>query len=248
MRSTIEIFASPLEILRRCSGFYDFVEGNPNGLLVGYAGKYQAPDGSMKQWVGRTYANFAKAEEYPIVMQTFACQLHQRLSNFPPIQFDVLCGAPIGGYVFSQMLGLTFPQALVVKAEKKVTALATETSREQSKVVLARHSVEKDARYVIVEDVCNNFATTEDLIKLIKDGGGKVVAIFCLLNRSLTIDCLYQSVAGDNVIPVVSLVRKPILEFKQEDPAVADLIVQGRIVLKPKDEWDRLMQAMGDQK
>lgn len=240
----IDIFANPLEILRRCGGFYDFVLDNPKGLLVGYAAKYDAPDGTRKQWVGRTYANFVKAEERPIVMQTFACQLHERLADFPPIQFDILCGAPIGGYVFSQMLGLTFPQALVVKAEKKTVALATETQREQSKIVFARHSVERGARYVVVEDVCNNFSTTEDLIGAVKEGGGMVVAIFCLLNRSLTVDALYQSMAGKNVIPVVSLVRMPIPEFKQEDPDVADLISQSRVIFKPKDEWDRLMAAM----
>jgi hypothetical protein len=45
-------------------------------------------------------------------------------------------------------------------------------------------------------------------------------------------------------IPVVSIVRLPINEYKQDDPAVAEDIAKGNVAWKPKPEWDRLMMAM----
>ena len=47
-----------METLRRCGGYY---EGQVGDLLVAYAGDYAVPDGTRKHFVGRVYANFAKA-------------------------------------------------------------------------------------------------------------------------------------------------------------------------------------------
>ena len=158
-------------------------------------------------------------------------------------KIDVFCGAPIGGYSLADALG-SCNDIPSIKAEKKVVALATATSREKSKLVFARHGVESGLGYVIVEDVCNNFSTTEELIALICSGGGKVLAIACFLNRSLTVESFYCSTASSShPIPVISLVREPINEWKQDDPAVAEDIAKGNVVLKPKDQWDRLMKA-----
>jgi len=89
-------------------------------------------------------------------------------------------------------------------------------------------------------------------MELIHSRGGIVVAIVCFLNRSLEIDSVYSHrcipLLGGEIgilsVPVVSLVRLPINEWKQDDPAVADYVAKGNVVWKPKDEWDRLMQAM----
>ena len=89
----------------------------------------------------------------------------------------------------------------------------------------------------IVEDVCNNFTTTDQLIDLIEEAGGRTTAIVCLLNRS--VNGWYIS-KHNMAVPVANLVRMPIPEYKQDDPAVADDIASGNIVWKPKDEWDRL--------
>jgi len=251
MSKTIEIAGSDhIETLRRAGGYYqcpkDPLTARRFGPLVGYAGKYQAPDGSQKQWVGDIYANFAKAEEYPDVLFHFASCMKDGLAGLIN-SIDVFCGAPIGGYAFSMMLGLVFHKP-AIKAEKKTTVLATETMREQSKIVFARHSVERGARYAITEDVCNNFSTTEDLIDIIYAAGGEVTAIICLLNRSLKVDNVFyfQPAAIGCVIsvPVVALVRLPIYEYHQDDPFVAEDINCGNMVLKPKDEWNRLMEAM----
>lgn len=258
MRRVIEIAGDRhLETLGNCGGFYScpksIITGRRLGPLVGYAGKYEGPEGQQLQFVGDVYANFAKAESHPKVLKFFAGGISQRLSaEIDLAEIDVFCGAPIGGYSLADALG-AYNSIDSIKAEKKVMALATATSREKSKLVFARHSVESGLGYVIVEDVCNNFSTTEELIALIYAGGGKVLAIVCFLNRSLNVSDFYypESVAESGrrlKIPVVSLVRLPINEWRQDDPAVAQDIAKGNVVWKPKDEWDRLMKTMSDNK
>jgi orotate phosphoribosyltransferase len=234
------------ETLRRCNGYYccPNADGIWQGPLVGYAGKYQDADGTEKQWVGHEYANFAKTDEHPRVMQHFCHYMADCLTEEDLKQVDFLCGMPIGGYNFSYQLGLTFDRQ-VIKAEKKVIALATPTSREKTTLFFGRHSIEPGARYAIAEDVCNNFSTTEDGIATIQSAGGKVTMIVCLLNRSLNWPHEYHSETLHKAIPVKSLVRKVIEEYKQDDPVVAEDVKKGNVVWKPKDNWDFLMEQMG---
>lgn len=253
MRSKIEIAGGRhLETLRRCGGYYECpkdAKGKRLGPLVGYAGKYEGSGGKQLQWVGEVYANFSKAEPHSHVLKFFAGCLATRLNTEVSLaNVDAFCGAPIGGYSLADAMGQAYDFINVVKAEKKVTALATSSSREKSELVFGRHSIEEGLRYVIVEDVCNNFSTTADLIKLIMSFGGMVAGIACFLNRSLTVDNIYSlSLPGQAdalTLPVVSVVRMPIHEWRQDDSAVAEDIGKGNVVWKPKDEWDRLMTAM----
>jgi len=222
-----------LETLRNCGGYYSCPKGSNGkrlGPLVGYAGKYEGPDGKQLQFVGDVYANFAKAEIHPEIRTFYAGAISNRME--PQINMDrvdAFCGAPIGGYSLSDALG-SCNGIDSIKAEKKVTDLATSTGeREKSKLVFARHGVEKGLRYVIVEDVCNNFSTTEELITLIRTGGGEVLAIVCFLNRSLKVDLWYQPVEFSPRIIVISLVRQPINEFRQDDPVVAHDVANGNV-------------------
>jgi orotate phosphoribosyltransferase len=238
--------------LRNCGGYYVCPKdssGRRLGPLVGYAGRYDAQDGSRKQFVGDVYANFAKAEIYPEVVRFFAQRLVVPLAKAVlPQRIDAFCGAPYGGYTLADTLGLVNLDQMVIKAEKKVIELATGLSREKSQLIFARHEVVPGLSYVIVEDVCNNFSTTAELIALIEAAGGKVVAIACFLNRSLEVDGLFAPTIGDGLPcwPVISLVRKPIKEYRQDDPAVAEDVANNNVVWKPKNEWARLAQAMTD--
>src|SRR3989344_7817284 len=233
--------ATPLEILDLCNGYYSCPKdenGKRLGPLVGYAGRYETADGK-KQWVGDIYANFSKAEEYTHILKYFADQMREKISPMLD-QIDVFCGAPIGGYAFSLMLGLACDRR-VIKAEKRVITPATVHEREKTNLVFGRHEVKKDEKVAIVEDVCNNFATTDQLIDLIEEAGGKTTDIVCLLNRSLMVNLSELRFVK---IPVISLVRMPIDEYKQDDPAVANDIATGNVIWKPKDEWDWLKKSM----
>ncbi len=233
-----------LATLGNCRGYYNCLKdakGNRLGKLVAYAGKYDAWDGTKKQWVGDEYANFSKAEEHTEVLDHFGqCLVSKVGKRHIQSTVDIFCGAPIGGYSFSQTMARICKRE-VIKAEKKITALATPTSREQSELFFGRHSIEKDVWYAVVEDVCNNFSTTEELIKLICSLGGKVAGIFCFLNRSPSVDGLYRVNDFQIDFPVFSLERKVIDEYKQEDSFVVDDIAKGNVAWKPKDNWDSLI-------
>ncbi|MCX6724382.1 MAG: phosphoribosyltransferase [Candidatus Staskawiczbacteria bacterium] len=261
MKETIEIVATDhLKTLGNCGGYYSCPKdpsGKRLGPLVCYAGDYELPDGSRKKFVGDVYVNFAKAEPFPNVRRFFAGHLCNRLASPGILRgIDVFCGAPIGGYSLADAIG-DYAGIPSIKAEKQVIEVKTATSKEVSEVIFGRHSVKAGQRVAIVEDVCNNFSTTLSLILKIEKLGAQVVAIVCFLNRSLTLGDVYCP--GANVllrsgerrdmsafrIPVVSLVRLPINEWKQDDPAVAEDVAKNNVAWDPKKkDWERLMEAM----
>lgn len=206
---------------------------------MGYAAEYKPG----KHYVGDVYANWAKAEEYPPVLDHLACGLAERVSSAMDVEgIDVVCGAPMGGL----SIGLSLARELgcrYVYAEKKVTRAASCGEREEAKLVLGRHEVKAGDDVVIVEDVLNNFSTTAELCTLIREAGGRILGIVGLLNRSLTVYGDY--VLPDGIeLPVIALVQKPIPEWWQDDAAVVADIEAGNVVWKPKAEWPRLMAAM----
>lgn len=226
----------PLATLRNCGGYY---EAPPDGPLVGYAGKYDGPDGKKLQFVGKIYANFAKADQYPWVLNSLAIDLADKIPD--ELDCSLLVAAPMGGIKLAEALGCQI-NVRVIFAEKKVMALATEHGREQACLEFKRYEVNPGDRVFIVEDVCNNFSTTQELIKLIESRGATVVGIVCFLNRSGKSS--YHREDSDVEIPVFALEARPMKEYRQDDPEVAVDIANGNVAWKPKDEWDRLMTAM----
>jgi orotate phosphoribosyltransferase len=160
---------------------------------------------------------------------------------------DGFCGAPEGGKALATALSLTTEKQYIFP-EKKVTALATAGSREESELVFSRHEPIKDERWVIVEDVCNNFSTTATLVERIEKYGAHCVGIVCFLNRSAQFHGEFTSyhdqADGPTRIPIVSLVQKPLPQYRQDDSAVAEDVKAGNVVWKPKNEWDKLAAAM----
>lgn len=233
-----------LETLKKLNGYYECPkdkDGNRLGPLVGYAGTYESA-GLKKQYVGDTYVNFAKADQWPIIMNQFASQLVTKLPDSLLGDFiDVVCGPQMGGVSIAQMVALQL-DCQYACIEKKITAFETAQLREQSKLIFSRHSISPGQNIVVAEDVVNNFSTTKTAIELIESKGAKVVGIIALLNRSPNL--VKQYVYEGREIPVISLVEMEIPEWKQEDPAVIEDVKAGNIVLKPKDEWDKLVIAM----
>jgi orotate phosphoribosyltransferase len=234
----------PLMLLAAVDGYYE-VAKDPNGKrlspMVGYAGKYPAGHGKELQYVGDVYANFSKAEEHPDIMYHLTENLWRKINIPGPLVF---VGPQMGGISIAQFLALHASKrgnARYACAEKVITQLKTDTLREQSEVKFARHSIKSGDRVVIAEDVANNFSTTKQVIELVEGHGAKVVAIACLLNRSMTIDSSYPH--NNSYIPVIALVRKPYAEYEQSDPEVMEDIAKGNVILKPKDNWDKLKGA-----
>ena len=256
-------FDDPLGILQQLGGYYECIKDkHQNRLtpLVGYAGKYPTSDDKELQYVGEVYCNFSKAEEYPSVMAHMAKQL--LTNNIDTLRSNeillwgrarisgplVFVGPQMGGIAIAQFMAFEaskYIDARYACAEKIVTQLKTETLREQSTLQFARHTVNASDNVIICEDVLNNFSTTKQLIELVENNGASVKAIVGLLNRSMTIDNIYPTQTqypATYDIPVISLVRKPYAEYRQDDPYVAEDIASGKVVLKPKNDWGKLIK------
>ena len=241
LRSLVHLYSSdPLRILAELDGYYECPRdesGRRLGPLVGYAGRYGEQN---LQYVGDVYANFAVAEEEPIIFEHYVGVLRHRLYELLA-EISTFCGMPMGGIAVAYELSKAC-EGRFVFPEKKIVAVASDTSREKSQLVFARHKVSPGERVAICEDVTNNFSTTDMGIALVEAAGAEVVAILGLLNRSLLVDSTYNY--QDREIPVIAMVRKPIAEYKQDDVEVAAEVAAGNVVWKPKDEWTRLKAAM----
>lgn len=236
----------PLDLLRQCGGYYQCPKDADDkrlGPLVGYAGR----DDSGRQYVGDVYANFAKLERHAPALQNVAGKLIERvrvpaLVDRPVVEATGFCGAPEGGKALAVALAM-IASGQYIFPEKKITVAASATSREVSELVFDRHEPEPETIWWIVEDVCNNFSTTAKLVKLIEDCGASVAGIICFLNRSLEVEDQF-TVRDGLVLPVVALVRQPIMQWSQDHPDVAEDIKAGNIVWKPKNDWAKLEAAM----
>ena len=240
-----QLYGDPLVTLADCGGVYECPKlgGNQErlGQLAGLAGTYETPEGP-KHFVSDEYFNFAMGEQYPYVLDHWAAQL---ISLYPHLlTVDVCVGAPMGGILFAGALARAL-NCRVIFLEKKITALATKHSREESKLVLKRHEVRKRDRLLLVEDVCTNFSTTAAALAAAEVNNAEFVAISCILNRSPeVVFSTWDGADGERILPVRSIKHRPTKQYRQDDPAVADDIRGGNVVWEPKGDWVRLQAVM----
>lgn len=201
--------------------------GQRIGPLVAYAGQYEPG----KHYVGDIYVNMAVMERSSDLMVGLANHLVDKDEVLK--QADVFCGAPEGGKTLgvhlarNRMARYAYPDQEVISGTR------------QKKLAFLRHDGAVTGKsVVIVEDVMNNFSTTRELVSLINEQGGKVVAIAGLLNRSNEVKDMFDD------IPVFSVVRSPQAQYRQDDRDIAEDIARVGLVLKPKQEWQRLREAM----
>ncbi len=239
MKTRIPICNNALENLRRCGGFYECPKdssGKRLGPLVAYAGTYDAGDGKKEHFIGDVYYNFAKAEEHPHILTYFCHLMIASLKTFIVLDdIDVVLGAPMGGILLAADLAREL-DCRRIYAEKKVTVAGTSTSKEESILVLDRHQLSKGDGVVLVEDVCNNFSTTEKLLNLIYEQEAQPLLIICALNRSGK-----KSFA---TFDVANAVWAPTEQYRQDDRQVVEDVANGNVVWKAKNEWARLEEAM----
>lgn len=209
--------------------------GNYKGPLVPYAGTYPDGNGNKLNFVGFSYFNIAKIEEYCFTRTPFANALVGKISTFG--RPNILIGAPMGGIIFATTIA-DMLSCSIAFFEKKITELgdSTKGTKEKSELIFNRHCLNKGDKVILLEDLCNNFSTTDKMIDLVFSQGAEVTAIACILNRSKL-----ESWKG---IPVITLLHIPTPEYKQTDPEVQHLIATSKIVWKPKQEWTKLREAM----
>lgn len=242
MQLPIEMRGSDLfEIWRRFDGIYECpkdAQGIRKGPLVAYTSEHDALDGTKKRYVGDCYFNFAKVEARSRVLDLFARRLADELKQIVSVLPHRVIGAPMGGIFLAGALAREL-RCLAGYAEK-IPEWRGATKQIGSRLTLSRHAPSHSARIVIVEDVCNTFATTSALIKLIEEREAIICAVVCALNRSVAENLRYKR----KTIPVLSAIHLPAIRYRQEDPEVRDDVQSGNVRWDPKNEWDRLIRAM----
>jgi orotate phosphoribosyltransferase len=202
--------------------------GKRLGPLVTYAGSYEPG----KHWVGDVYANLAILERDAKTLRNFSVEAYELFKETYKTA-DVFCGIPEGGRSFATLLAALAERDFCYPERENVAG-----SREKVMKFLRHDDALEGKKVILVEDVMNNFSSTEEMIELVRAAGGTPIAITGILNRSL-------SVRGDFMgLPVLALIDYPIMQYRQDDQAVADDIIAGNVVLKPKFEWPRLKAAM----
>jgi adenine/guanine phosphoribosyltransferase-like PRPP-binding protein len=233
--------------LRNCGGFYESPcdeGGEFIGPVVGYAGQYEDDnaEGQLKQWVGFVYYNVAQVEIYPYLRMNYAGELAEKIhAELDSANVTKMVAAPMGGIQFGVELG-TWLSVPTVYLEKKITALATSTSRERSSLVFGRHALCAGDRVLIVEDTVNNISTPREVMCHIEEAGAELAGLVCVINRSP----LNSFKIGDREYPIISVKHRPTPQYRQDDSAVAEFIRAGNVCWKPKkvEEWATLMAAM----
>lgn len=233
MNDKLIVWNDPIATWKQCGGYYKCPKdknGQRLGPLVAYRGEYQTSKGQSERYVGEEYWNFSRVEQYPQVLDYFSLRLFCKISNrmISGSKFsDVVLAAPFGGIMFASSLARIL-QCRSIFAEK----------RTMSDIKLDRHEIYSGENVIILEDVINNFSTTEKLIEIIKSKGGIVQNVCCALNRSSKISYGYES------IPVLSVIDKPTVQYRQDDSCVVADIISGNIIWEPKDDWRTLMDSM----
>lgn len=234
-------YRDPDDLWRGVGGVYECPkspDGKRLGPLVGYAGTYYDDLNIERHFVGESYYDFAMVEQYPQALDRFATILKLQLVQDDP---TVLLAAPLGGLWLTSAVGRVMDVRQVF-AEKKVITPGSDGQREVSQYILGRHRLFPGDRVGIIEDVCNNFSTTIQLIMLALAAQAQVVSIGCALNRSPR--TTYTLSANMDAIPVRSVIHREIPEFRHDDHFVASDVLAGKVAWKPKLQWEELTAAM----
>ncbi|MFP4514885.1 MAG: orotidine 5'-phosphate decarboxylase / HUMPS family protein [Parcubacteria group bacterium] len=222
-------------------GYYESAKENGRfkGPLVMYAGQYKDELGEQKNYVGTVYLNLAKIENKPKILHYYARVIANKI-NANNLKPDVIAGVPTGGNYWGEAVAkeLQIDYAHISKVKIRETD-GEKGQREDSRFDLSRHELKPGDKVVIVEDLCNTFSSTEKVREAIKKAGGDVIGIACAFNRSTD----YQKGYWKD-LPIIAIDQEAILKYKQDDEQVADLLKAGKIVPKPKDNWEILKEAM----
>lgn len=217
-------------------------QGRRLGPLVPYASK----DAHGRNLVGEVYFNFAMIEQHVALVARFAELVSRWFLTLPALRdASTIIGIPDGGRTFGQevarVTGKRFVYPGKVEREKAPGAVKTEFD-----LVFKRAELFSGETVIVTDDVHNNFKNTDEVLRSIPRGV-KVVGLCSALNRSPKVDNIYVPKNGVYTgveLPVVSAIRRSLMEWEQDDPAVASDIAEGNLECEVKKNWPRLKKIM----
>lgn len=246
-----------LATLVNCEAFYarPTVLGKLHGPLVAYHGTYDGPGGEKKRYVGDVFVNFAKAEQYPIILDYFAGRLTElmktRISAVAEFMDSsrnegslVLVGMPLAAYMLTGAVGRHIG-CRTIFFEKKTVAIGVNGEKDTSVLIQGRHRVLPGETAIICEELVNNISTAGEAVEVAEKTGGKVVAIVCAVNRSFPFRNFFDTEDGRK-IPIIAVVEKSFEQYRQDAPEVVADIQAGNVSWDPKGDWNTLKSAMDE--
>lgn len=225
--------------LKKSGGWYECQkdpQGNRLSPLVGYTKR----DELGRQLVGEKYVNFAKVEEDPGRLHYLASMLRNKIPGNLLDSCDIICGIPEGGKILAAMLALVCNTKFKYP-DKKIIPSKIPGERDESIFTFGRHKIRPARKIILVDDVTNNFSSANKILEEIKRTEGFVVAIATFFNRSTVWNDYYFSKPDERCIPVVSLIRKEIRQYRQDDPFVSEDVKKGNVIFDPKNNWRQLV-------
>ncbi|MBU6431237.1 MAG: phosphoribosyltransferase [Patescibacteria group bacterium] len=230
---------SPFDVLKEAGGWYqcpkDF-QGKRSGPLVGYA----ARDELDRQLVGEEYVNFAKIEEDVDVVHNLALLLGRKIPKSILSSCNVICGVPEGGKILAAMLALVCNKKFKYP-DKKIIPSKISGERDESIFTFGKHKIGPSKKVILVEDVTSSFSSVKKILQELNKNKIHLTAIVTFFNRSIVWNDYYHPKPDEPYIPVISLIRKEIRQYRQDDPFVSDDVKKGNVVWDPKNNWEQLV-------
>lgn len=235
-------FVSPFDVLREAGGWYECPkdsQGKRLGHLVGYAKR----DELERQFVGEEYVNFAMIEEDVDVVLDLALLLKNKIPQTLLSSCDIICGIPEGGKTLATMLAHVCNKKFKYP-EKKTIPPKKLGEREVSEFAFGRHKIKPERKIIFVEDVTSSFSSVEKVLRQIRKNVDyfTATAIVTFFNRSTKWDNFYYSETEKICIPVINLIRRPICQYRQDNPDVVDDIKKENVIWDPKSSWEQLVR------
>jgi orotate phosphoribosyltransferase len=125
-----------------------------------------------------TYVQFALVLQHPLLAERLGQSLAARFQDLP---IDVVASPALGGIV----LGQEVARAIAGRPDgSKVRAIFAERDAQGILVLRRGFTVGAAERVLVIEDVWTTGKSTFETIRAVEEGGGRVVAVGAVLDRS----------------------------------------------------------------
>ena len=211
--------------------------------LLKYVGAYyKKPEGwkyvrLTSGLISDAYINIWILERYPKILEAVTKSIYEKLASLDLLP-DVVLGAEKWSIRISSHLGLICSSEASLYVEKDTNI------NDEEYITFKRHDMDiKGKKVVLSEDVITKGSTLEQMISLVEQKQGEVVAVTCVVNR------FWKD--NFNWIPIISCYTPPEFQlfYDQKSPDIQkqnipSLPENSEVVEKPKNQWEELIKSM----